>query len=525
MGAVDTSQARSLYRQKIDKEIQDAIKIVHILISRRNALAHISLLPTEILSRIFITLAYSCLYSSDLSWIRSVTAICTHWRAIALGCPNLWSFIVFSRPIWVEEMLDRSKMVPLIIKADVPGPIPNQIDAIHLALQHFPRIRELRLAASLDGMEKLLNPIDKPAPLLQSLCLSLSEFNHRTDRYTLPEKLFVGDSHHLQRLELTHCNISCESPLLCGLVHLKLYETFNVQPTMMQLLDALEKMPLLQTLDLTCEFPSASNASPEIKRVVHLSHLTSLRLTSTTLERVYFLNHISYPATTSLALFCELDNSTVIDAISSVWNGKDGSILLRALLIDDRSILCSNLKGWTASRRTDEYPSEPAQIDLRLQWFDLNPKTIIDVRNALALTNLRTLFVYCKFSKATWLNAFGHLTSLRSIHVHGPSAFAFISALSIGSENSQMGNDTKEIFLPGLHGIWLEGACFEDPHDFFNNLQDCLMSRCHWNVEVRELHLLGCYQLDRDQVELLKEIVVDVDWVQEESEDEREDDE
>jgi hypothetical protein len=103
--------SRELGRQKIDNEIR-ALK------TRRNTLAPISRLPTELLSRIFITIAYSHFDSSngtDLSWIYAVTAVCGHWRAIALECPGLWCFIGFMYPIWTEEMLKRSKMAPLVI--------------------------------------------------------------------------------------------------------------------------------------------------------------------------------------------------------------------------------------------------------------------------------------------------------------------------------------------------------------------------------------------------------------------------
>jgi hypothetical protein len=45
--------SRELGRQKIDKEIQDALDLVLRLKTRRNTLAPIARLPTEIISRIF----------------------------------------------------------------------------------------------------------------------------------------------------------------------------------------------------------------------------------------------------------------------------------------------------------------------------------------------------------------------------------------------------------------------------------------------------------------------------------------
>jgi hypothetical protein len=102
MDIANTSQALIFNQQKIDKEIQDVAEVLRKLKTRRNTLAYISRLPTEIISRIFTSLAYSYFERSDLSWIPSVTAVCGHWRAIALECPNLWSFIVFTSQKWVE---------------------------------------------------------------------------------------------------------------------------------------------------------------------------------------------------------------------------------------------------------------------------------------------------------------------------------------------------------------------------------------------------------------------------------------
>jgi hypothetical protein len=517
MDVVIASQARELDRQEIDKEIQDAYdpEVVRMLKTRRNAFAHISLLPTEILSGVFTTLVYSYSDHSDLSWIPSVTAVCGHWRAIALECPNLWCYIDFSRPIWVEEMLKRSKMAPLILKAHDRHPTLKQIDTICLALQHISRIKELHLTASQNTIVKLINSIDKPAPLLQSLHLSDSHYYLGDDTYIMPKRLFVCDGHHLQRLELINCRIPLESPLLCGLVHFKLYKSVN-DSTSTQLLETLEKMPLIESLDLSgsLTFPSG-----DATRVIHLSHLTSLRLHSFDTGCANLLNHISFPASTSLALRCRLTTytskgySTVCNTFSSIWNGKDDSKLLRCLLIRKTSTRSIRLRGWTTNETTGEHPSGPAQINVELTWFDLNiDNVIIDICHTLTLTSLRTLFVYdTDLSKATWLSAIGHLTLLRRVHLDGTSAFGLVSALSIGKE-SRAGNDAMERFLPGLHDLWINGRTFVDDVDFLEELRDCLMSRCHWNVEVRELHLLDCRGLYRGQVGLLEEIVVYVNW-------------
>jgi hypothetical protein len=181
------------------------------------------------------------------------------------------------------------------------------------------------------------------------------------------------------------------------------------------------------------------------------------------------------------------------------------------------------LEAWTTIERTDEYHSGPPQIDIRLTLPDLDVRmagsVMINICNAL--TNLCTLSVYdTDHSKATWISALGHLTSLRTVHVR--ASLGFVSALSIGSEGT--GNNIKEIFLPGLHNLWIERTKFErvKDMDLFEELRDCLMNRSHWNVEVRELHLPDC-GLYRDQVELFVVDVVGDGVEREESSDEDED--
>jgi hypothetical protein len=138
---------------------------------------------------------------------------------------------------------------------------------------------------------------------------------------------------------------------------------------------------------------------------------------------------------------------------------------------------------------------------------------ITSLCNALTLTGLRTLFIYdANLSKATWLNAFGHLTLLKTLHFRGFHTFELLSALSTRLKEN---DDTGEIFLSGLHDLWLEAVSFKnvsDHMDPFEELQDCLMTRCHWNAELQGLHLHACGYLYSDDVELLREMVVNVDW-------------
>lgn len=77
-------------------------------------LVPIHLLPAELLSRIFLFVREQA--TGDSTWIFS-TLVCRVWRSVAIACATLWTDIDFIHPERAEEMLKRSKSVPLNIKS------------------------------------------------------------------------------------------------------------------------------------------------------------------------------------------------------------------------------------------------------------------------------------------------------------------------------------------------------------------------------------------------------------------------
>jgi hypothetical protein len=294
-------------------------------------------------------------------------------------------------------------------------------------------------------------------------------------------------------------------------------------------------MSLVETLDLKDSLPVMSNdnfGSPEIIRVIHLSRLSALCFSSTAFKCAYLLNHISYPTSTSLKLYCTLGIErdclpTLFKAVSSVWNGRDGSQLLDTLMIS-RDKMCISLRGWTTSGRVNgNLIHDPAQVDITLHYVigeQIDEEMTIDICNALTLTNLQTLFIHTvnPIPASTFLNAFGSLASLRMVYAYGRAAIGFVSALSTGleensSEDIHSSDGTRNVFFPGLQNLWFAGLTDNSGPVTFNNmevfedLRDCLMNRCHWNVDLRKLRL-DCPRTYYDQIRLLGEIVVDIEW-------------
>ena len=106
---VHDPSARVAAISAVDKEVDATRKLLRLLLMRRNALAPVSVLPPEVLARVFHFLARDeppCLGRLDLGWIRA-THVCQLWRQVALGDSSLWarfSGVVTNKEL-VSEML------------------------------------------------------------------------------------------------------------------------------------------------------------------------------------------------------------------------------------------------------------------------------------------------------------------------------------------------------------------------------------------------------------------------------------
>ncbi|KAI0280965.1 hypothetical protein BC826DRAFT_874013, partial [Russula brevipes] len=104
----------------VDRGIDAAILLTRALLTHRNTLAPVSVLPPEVLARIFHLVAFadsSGAETGSLRWI-GVTHVCRHWRQVALDDSSLWARISSSRvrPTWVSEVLARARDAPLAIE-------------------------------------------------------------------------------------------------------------------------------------------------------------------------------------------------------------------------------------------------------------------------------------------------------------------------------------------------------------------------------------------------------------------------
>ncbi|CAL1698668.1 unnamed protein product [Somion occarium] len=146
--------------------------------------SHISRLPSELLTNIFLRLAHACRHEAramdcyshqPYAWL-PVTRVCRFWHDAALQCHSLWAFIDVSYDAleWLKVLLVRSGRVPLVAKLnDWDPPYEDQSDQVilELVLQELPRIVKLEVEITASLLTKLEALVQHPPPMLRSLSL------------------------------------------------------------------------------------------------------------------------------------------------------------------------------------------------------------------------------------------------------------------------------------------------------------------------------------------------------------------
>ncbi|KAJ7760560.1 hypothetical protein B0H16DRAFT_1532699 [Mycena metata] len=544
ISAFSSAELAQSAQLQIDHEIQEYQESIRALRSRRNDLSSIGRLPPEMLSKIFLFVQ-----SNTLSWIEEVSHICRHWRAVALNCPNLWCFPIFSRSKWADEMLKRSKMAPLSIRLDldVMSITPGMLDAVHSSLGHISRIAELELFVgnSIDSspIHTMLNITD-PAPYLHSLSLSSSGYNG--EHFAIPAAFLNGEAPRLCKLELIGFSIPWDSPLMSNnLVHLKIHDPgANGRPSSMtELVEALGRIPLLETLELHNALPTASEgvtsvSVPSIR--ISLSHLKHIAIGSysSVLEVADTLNHLSYPPTTSMRISCRgfstnfAEFTALVPALSSLQNAPTVSLRSLDVVIGYGSM---HMQAWTSYFPPGDLPPRDRPfLDLELKWLeferDESELLLASMCKLLPLQALQSLSMSQVIETRTWLSSFANLPALQAVRLRGqatqliaalredvfldgvkqvPRARA-VEAAGHGGMKPAEEDVSGGLFFPALQHLTLENTDFE--HDVLGTLEWALMERCERRQDLWSLTLIQCSLLGSNDVLRLQEIVAEVMW-------------
>ena len=317
---------REHLRQAIDAEI-NSLKAsfqesLRTLIQRRNDLAPISSLPTEIITDIILLVASAKRDDVGLAWL-NVTHVCHQWREIALNQPLFWTHINLTNisSAGMAEMLARGKEAPLHLEASTMDWDDSRIRAFGKELQaHVSHIYHLNIFGTSHYVWTTLQNtlFASPAPILEHLSLFIPSLEGMV---SISNTAFNGITPRLSCLGLHQIIISWKSPLLRGLRYLKLFEVRNDDMlSVTEWLDALDGMPQLKELVLYEASPLAAvfELPLDTKRTATLPVLTHLYISSAPIFCALALAHLVLPSLTSL----------VLETYSSYYDANGALILL-----------------------------------------------------------------------------------------------------------------------------------------------------------------------------------------------------
>ncbi|KAJ7700430.1 hypothetical protein B0H17DRAFT_252900 [Mycena rosella] len=223
--------------------------------TRRNSLASIFRLPTEVLAPILEqcpTIEDDAPYFQTSNFVSGLKLahVCHRWREIAMKSSRFWTHIVLSRPRWALEMLHRSRGAPLVVGVDMAASATKTVAARDLMLAQLGRIHELHV--DIPASRSLPSSLLAPAPILDTFCL---RYDMAVGEPVVPG-LFQGQAPALRHLSLRCCTLDWASPLWDNLVSLELLDAGVDNDETGQFLPlVLARMRHLRTLKLTGAVP------------------------------------------------------------------------------------------------------------------------------------------------------------------------------------------------------------------------------------------------------------------------------
>ncbi|KZT64938.1 hypothetical protein DAEQUDRAFT_814645 [Daedalea quercina L-15889] len=301
-------------RDAVRDEILHHMRCTRDLWTRLNSLTFISILPSELLIKIFLEVAQEHndteLFGTRAQWkpyrwIR-ISHVCKHWRTVALGCPNLWSdrLTVTKQREWMVVLLERSKSAPLTISLNsrLLSVAPRtRSNAVQVVLSQLPRVRTLSI--TMEGnivVEKdLFHQLGGPAPLLEMLIIK-NESRSLAEHHHIDKLIRHDETRRLRRLDLHACKLDWREVSLPSLTDLVLTHGHIITD---DLLIALAHMPLLRNLDLrdTLTLHDTMTSDQRTHTYAALPHLQYLNIEECVSKCAYLLDHLDAP---SLARLC-----------------------------------------------------------------------------------------------------------------------------------------------------------------------------------------------------------------------------
>ncbi|KAI0319405.1 hypothetical protein OF83DRAFT_1082278 [Amylostereum chailletii] len=448
----------------------------------------VSGLPVEILTNVF---TYLIEHPGGLSTEspHRLAHVCRHWQAVATAFKPLWASVSDNSQLdWIKLKLERSDPVPLSAwvfrghDADIA-----YYEKARLVLGELPRIQEMhftvnrlyRASGSIEDhaqgrreMVDLLNA--SPAPVLQYLDITMGD--DASGNSPLSPSIFTGITPpNLRRLELTDCTVPEGYHLLtAALTHLELSNCAGWD-TMDELMDMLERLPLLKMFVY-----SADSESPQIREVesrrenhsVGLPRLILLKLHEDIVAVAHILRLLALLSNTNVIIETEDEDASELSPqeIAGLFQPGLQTWLASAFAAGGGFSMCAiEMPGYEdlgftmkatrlldADDLDDATPPRPLRFDFSMQNFTMDTP---DLCNALLemLTQLPGMTnptaVVAKHTRlldtaASWRKITGDWDKVEMLALEERTVYGFIGAL----------NDETKVLFPHLKIVAIRAA-------------------------------------------------------------------
>ncbi|KAJ7243597.1 hypothetical protein B0H12DRAFT_829497 [Mycena haematopus] len=478
-------------------QLPDILLLRRALRTRRNSLASISCLPTEVLTPI---LEFCPTIHADRPEFKTahfvsgltVSHVCRRWREIASKSSKFWTNIVLTRPRWALEMLYRSRTAPLALGVNLGSLGPKIIATRDLVLAQLFRIRELDLympPGSTIPASLLL-----PAPLLDTLHLRYA----KPSGFFVTANLFQAMAPRLRHLSLQDCQLELDSALWENLVSLELINS----PVS---LDLLATIPHLRALTLNASCPEMSGWEAPLAL-----GLKTLDLTGSIWLCCRFLQAVSIP-NSRIVLNVQYSSSELRfmwDALERHRANADDPVIY-GLKVEDLPLELTSsgasLFGLDffsqTSRSWPRYSVRLSGSSPSPWWRDDTMSTLLAI---VSLDQVATLTMKCEALKIS--APFLHLKHFRSAAFHR-DATAFTNRLEcdpLMTAGDRFYAVNAAIHYPRLRKISFHDITFCGWQ--IEIILDWLAQRKRLNLAIEEIWLIGCTLTAADRGSL-KELV------------------
>ncbi|KAI0041319.1 hypothetical protein FA95DRAFT_710236 [Auriscalpium vulgare] len=221
-----------------------------------------------------------------------IIQVSRRWRAIALACPQLWTYFDFRYPTltWhggpVKDLLALSKSEPLVIIYDDKNDY-EPADAKEPIVEHIGHIKELRIRIEVH-QKATAQKLTRPAPMLEILSMSSARMGSGGS-FPLPKGFLGDDAPRLQSVDLAGVKgINWVPAVFSGHALTSLKVVNSSAPDRAdhaycdEILGALARMPSLVELTFVDVQPTGHTADAhpgaEIAAHVRLPRLAELRV-------------------------------------------------------------------------------------------------------------------------------------------------------------------------------------------------------------------------------------------------------